>query len=349
MGELIASVIGALAAGALAKAGDIGGHTVTDAYDALRELIVRKLGKDDAVQNVEDEPRSEAAQKALAEELADLAPDPELGRHTEALRAAVAIGGADIEIGAIVAKVNVLVNNLIATGTIKLGELRAREGDITLTNLMAGGPKKKRERGGQPPLPKTEVSPADPDLKIQIGEVVAGKNVNFFPGTQRRERDVPEVTREALDALRDLDNEVRKTIAPLTRFHKNWSEDQKRQAIADVQRLSDKEKILPKVRRLVAELELKLSKPGDLPEAVSAAADAVLNIGKTTLTALGGRQPSEVTPWKSARELACLLDAVEKATTDGMAQYVRDQAGKVVTIVDRRDLAEADELAGRLP
>jgi hypothetical protein len=40
---------------------------------------------------------------------------------------------------------------------------------------------------------------------------------------------------------------------------------------------------------------------------------------------------------------------VEKATTDGMAQYVRDQAGKVVTIVDRWDLAEADELAGRLP
>ena len=67
MVEFLASVIGALAAGALAKAGDIGGRAVVDAYDGLRALIVRKLGKGGAVQSVEDEPRSEAAQTALAD------------------------------------------------------------------------------------------------------------------------------------------------------------------------------------------------------------------------------------------------------------------------------------------
>jgi hypothetical protein len=45
MAEFFASVIGALAAGALARAGDVGGRAVADAYDALRALIVRKLGK----------------------------------------------------------------------------------------------------------------------------------------------------------------------------------------------------------------------------------------------------------------------------------------------------------------
>ena len=69
MGELLASIIGALSAGALAKAGDIGGRAVTDAYDGLRALIVRKIGKGGAVQSVEDA-RSEAAQAALAEALA---------------------------------------------------------------------------------------------------------------------------------------------------------------------------------------------------------------------------------------------------------------------------------------
>ncbi len=144
MVEFLAGVIGALAAGALAKANEIGGRAVTEAYDALKSLIVRKLGKGGAVQSVEDEPRSEKAQAALVEALtnAGLATDPDLARPAEAVRAAVAgaagQGGADIEVGDIVAKVNVLVDNLVASGRIKLGNLRAEAGDATLTNLTAG-------------------------------------------------------------------------------------------------------------------------------------------------------------------------------------------------------------------
>jgi hypothetical protein len=150
MVEFIASVIGALAAGALAKAGDVGGRAVTDAYDALRALIVRKLGKGGAVQSLEDEPRSEAAQATLAEALtkAGPVPDPELAQHAETLRAAVAgaaVGvGADIEVGDITGKVNVLVNNLVASGRIKLGDIRAETGDATLTNLTAGASASKK-------------------------------------------------------------------------------------------------------------------------------------------------------------------------------------------------------------
>ena len=50
MVEFLASVIGALATGALAKAGEIGGRAAADAYDGLRALLVRKLGKGGAVQ-----------------------------------------------------------------------------------------------------------------------------------------------------------------------------------------------------------------------------------------------------------------------------------------------------------
>lgn len=140
MSESLASVIGALAAGALAKAGNIGGRAVVDAYDALRALIVGKLGKGGAVQSVEDEPRSETAQAALAEALtkSGLAGDPELAQHAEVLRSAVAggagTGGADIEVGDIFG----LVNNLVASGRIKLGDVRVDTGDATLLNLRAG-------------------------------------------------------------------------------------------------------------------------------------------------------------------------------------------------------------------
>jgi hypothetical protein len=88
--------------------------------------LSRKLGKGGAVQSVEDEPRSEAAQTALAEAItkAGLAADSELAQHAEALRTAVAsapgAAGADIEVGDIVGKVNVLVDNLVATGRIRL-------------------------------------------------------------------------------------------------------------------------------------------------------------------------------------------------------------------------------------
>ena len=142
--EFLASIVGALTAGALAKATDVGGRAVADAYDGLRALIVRKLGKGGAVQSVEDEPRSEPAQAALAEALtkAGLATDPELGQHAKALHAAIegasGAGGASIEVGDIFGKVNVLINNLVATGRIKLGDVRADTGDVTLTNLTAG-------------------------------------------------------------------------------------------------------------------------------------------------------------------------------------------------------------------
>jgi len=148
--EFLASIVGALTAGALAKATDVGGRAVADAYDALRALVVRKLGKGGAVQSVEDEPHSEAAQAALAEALtkAGLATDPELAQHAKALHSAIegaaGTGGAALEVGDIFAKVNVLVNNLVATGRIKLGDIRADTGDVTLTNLTAGADSAKK-------------------------------------------------------------------------------------------------------------------------------------------------------------------------------------------------------------
>lgn len=150
MASVAASVVGAFVAGALAKAGNVGGRAVANAYDGLRNLIVQKLGKGGAVQSVEDEPRSEHAQATLVEALsrAGLAADPELAQHAEALRSMIEgaheTSGAAIEVGDIVGKVNVLVNNLVATGQIKLGNIRAETGDATLTNLTAGAaaPKK---------------------------------------------------------------------------------------------------------------------------------------------------------------------------------------------------------------
>jgi hypothetical protein len=144
MVEFLTSIVGALTAGALAKAGNVGGWVVADSYDALRALVVRKLGKGGAVQSVEDEPRSEAAQTALVEALtkAGLDTDAELAQRAEAV--CTAVYGADIVVGDIFGKVNVLVNNLLANGQIKLGDIRAETGDVTLCNLTVGAESSKK-------------------------------------------------------------------------------------------------------------------------------------------------------------------------------------------------------------
>lgn len=144
MEAILGSIIGALAAGAIAKASEVGGKALADAYDGFRALLVRKLGKGGAVASVEDEPRSEAAQATLVEALtkADLAADPELAEQAKTLQmvvsTAVKESGADIKVGDITAKANVMVRNLVAAGRIDLGNIRAETGDATLANLRAG-------------------------------------------------------------------------------------------------------------------------------------------------------------------------------------------------------------------
>jgi aryl-alcohol dehydrogenase-like predicted oxidoreductase len=153
MEAVLASIIGALVSGAVAKAGEVGGKAIADAYEGLKSLIVQKLGKGGAVQSVEDEPRSEPAQAALAVAMAKagVAADSELASKAKeleaSLAAATASGGSnagDIDVGNIHGKVNAVVERLVATGHIKLGDITAETGDARLSDLTAGGGSQKK-------------------------------------------------------------------------------------------------------------------------------------------------------------------------------------------------------------
>lgn len=145
MESILASIISALVSGAVAKAADVGGKAIADAYDGLKTLIVRKLGKGGAVQSVEDEPQSETAQATLAEAMAKagVGADAELAAKANELQtqlANVPSGGAasDIEVGNVRGKVNVVIERLVAAGRIKLGDITAETGDARVTDLAAG-------------------------------------------------------------------------------------------------------------------------------------------------------------------------------------------------------------------
>jgi hypothetical protein len=152
MDPVLTTILTALAAGATAKAKDLASKAVSDAYDGLKALLIRKLGKAGAVQSLEDEPDSEPAGTTLAEALAKkgLAEDTELAALAERVKqtlaeakAAAVPGAGDIEIETVRGRINATVEKLVATGRIKLGPVIAETGDATVRDLSAGTDAKK--------------------------------------------------------------------------------------------------------------------------------------------------------------------------------------------------------------
>jgi len=150
MDPILTSVVAAFVAGASAKAKDVGSEALSDAYDGLKKFIVRKLGKSGAVQSVEDEPESESAQATLVEALSkkadELQANSDLKELVESLERAITglnatstSGVGLIDIQTVRGKVNATVENLTATGRIKLGSVIGETGDATVKGLTAGG------------------------------------------------------------------------------------------------------------------------------------------------------------------------------------------------------------------
>jgi hypothetical protein len=147
MEPLVTSIITALVAGAAAKTAEVASQAVQDAYDGLKGLIIRKLGKSGAVQSIEDDPDSDAAHTALAEQVVKnrLDADPELKASADRLEAALkqakeaAVPGAgEIDIGTVRGKINATVENLVAAGRIHLSSVIAETGDAKVSGLTAG-------------------------------------------------------------------------------------------------------------------------------------------------------------------------------------------------------------------
>jgi len=147
---------------------------------------------------------------------------------------------------------------------------------------------------------------------------------------------------DALNSLHELDNAIRLTVGPLTRFEPDWSCEKREETIKQMEILADKEVILPKVRQSIARLE-KARGSVNISSEGAKAADVVLACGRKTLETLG---ESMGTPWPGPRELASLVSDVRTARSLEAAQRVKEQAEKVNNVVDRKILKDADFALG---
>lgn len=147
---------------------------------------------------------------------------------------------------------------------------------------------------------------------------------------------------DALRSLHDLDNAIRRTVGPVSRF--DYTSSSKEDAIRQLGELADTQEILPRVRQSIATLKA-VRTSGEADPEETRLADTVLGCGEATLQALGD---SAVTPWPGPRELAHLVTLIRTADSPQAQKEVRDEAEKVYAVVNRELLKDADERIGAL-
>lgn len=125
-----ASIAALLAAGAIAKAGDLGGEMVSDAYKALKALLQDgyRFVTGDLLEKKPKDPHVLKTVEADIDE--DAARDPEVARLADALKTAL-----ETVPDAAWKRQGVLVEGLMAKRDIKLGKV---SGAVTIRNLDAG-------------------------------------------------------------------------------------------------------------------------------------------------------------------------------------------------------------------
>lgn len=184
-------------------------------------------------------------------------------------------------------------------------------------------------------------------LVIRAGGALAVFLVVYFrsPAALVSERSPSEIlnaSRETLDSLRELDNAIRQTVGPVTRFEHTWSTEARDDAIGRMGKLADTQEILPRVRQSIATLR-QATESTKFSQEERKLADTVLACGDAVLQALGR---SEVTPWNGPHELARIVDSVRTAHTPESAAEVKLQAEKVYALVNRSLLQDADYALG---
>jgi len=184
-------------------------------------------------------------------------------------------------------------------------------------------------------------------LVIRAGGALAVFLVVYFRSpaglvAERPQSEILKARREALDSLRELDNAIRQTVGPVTRFEFTWSNEARDDAIRRMGKLADTQEILPKVRQSIVTLR-QVRESTKVSQEEGKLADTLLACGEAVLQALGR---SEVTPWSGPQELAVIVNSVRTANTPASATEVKQQAEKVYALVNRSLLQDADRALG---
>jgi hypothetical protein len=149
--DIASAVLTAIVAGATASAKDTASQAIKDAYAGLRRLLV-DVYKLTTVKSLDLDPKSSKARSEVIEEVSKSAvlSDKRILESLQSLTAALEnesparLADWDINLGNIVSARNVLIEKFEAEGSIDIGDIEAKSGDVILRDLRAGVGKGKK-------------------------------------------------------------------------------------------------------------------------------------------------------------------------------------------------------------
>jgi hypothetical protein len=150
MEPITTTIVGALAAGAVAAAKDVASNAVKDAYAGLKRLITASYSKASPFADaVEADPSSTAEQTVLAKQLAQAGADndQELRKAAEVLLEALQSLQEDARAQALfdfgkLRAMNVVLTNIETDGAVLRGDDVELAGDLRATGISQGQKKK---------------------------------------------------------------------------------------------------------------------------------------------------------------------------------------------------------------
>jgi len=145
-----------------------------------------------------------------------------------------------------------------------------------------------------------------------------------------------------LASLRALDNSIHSLVGKLTVFDLDWAPDRRNQLITDINDFAHREDIVTVIRQSLRELQALMpkAKEEDWKLAVE-----VFGCGADLLRALSD---SPVTPFPNTDALREFAMRIKKAESSNDVQRVVEKSELVLNVLDRRRLAAADQVFGRL-
>ena len=149
--DIASAILTAIVAGATASAKDTASQAIKDAYAGLRRLLV-DVYKLTTVKSLDLDPKSSKARSEVIEEVSKSAvlSDKRILESLQSLTAALEnesparLADWDINLGNIVSARNVLIEKFEAEGSIDIGDIEAKSGDVILRDLRAGVGKGKK-------------------------------------------------------------------------------------------------------------------------------------------------------------------------------------------------------------
>jgi len=142
MESFVASLVGALTAGAIAAAKDTAAQAIKDAYTGIRQYISDQYAKV-RLDNLEEEPQSKGQQLVVQEKLekAGAKDDAILLAHmaklVEALKSQApdAAKAASVDLEEIRAAIDVQIRRVGEGGTVRMKNLEAHDGSVTIEDV----------------------------------------------------------------------------------------------------------------------------------------------------------------------------------------------------------------------